>query len=81
VLGGEGQDRRVNPGGTFVNAEVYDARADTWTRVADLPLATHGWAAALLDGRVFAVAGARVQGFGISNDVQIFDPQAEPLLR
>jgi N-acetylneuraminic acid mutarotase len=78
ALGGDGNPDR--PQLTFPNAEVYDARADLWTRVSDLLSPAQGLGAATLNGRVFAAGGSLMQGPGASVVLQIFDPALESRL-
>lgn len=62
VGGGEGND--ADPDGVFPQWEVYDAVADSWTALPDMPTPRHGSGAAAVDGVVFVPGGAGVAAFG-----------------
>ncbi|HEX5543310.1 MAG TPA: kelch repeat-containing protein [Micromonospora sp.] len=42
---------------TYANSYVYDVAANTWTRIADLPLPVNGASAAVIDGLVYVFGG------------------------
>lgn len=60
VLGGEGWVDDF--GGVFRTQEAYDPKRNAWTRLARMPTPRHGFAAAALDGKIYAVSGVNNAG-------------------
>jgi N-acetylneuraminic acid mutarotase len=60
VLGGEGWIDDF--GGVFRTHEVYDPKSNSWARAARLPTPRHGFAKAVIDGRLYAVSGVNNAG-------------------
>jgi N-acetylneuraminic acid mutarotase len=52
--------------------EVYDPATDSWARVADLPTARSGIAAAEVDGRIYVFGGEG--GDGTFHENEAYDP-------
>lgn len=49
--------------------EAYDPRADSWTRMSDLPQPRHHGMAAVVDDRLFAIGGFSESGFTATDHV------------
>jgi len=60
VLGGEGWIEEF--GGVFRANEAYDPASNTWTKAARMPTPRHGFAAAVIGGRLYAVSGVNNAG-------------------
>jgi N-acetylneuraminic acid mutarotase len=60
VLGGEGWIDDF--GGVFRTHEVYDPKTNSWARAARLPTPRHGFAKAVIDGKLYAVSGVNNAG-------------------
>jgi len=79
AFGGEGN--AADPRGIFRETEAWDAAADRWSRLADMPTPRHGMAAATMGAVVWVAGGATVQGFGASGANEAFTPPAGAALR
>jgi N-acetylneuraminic acid mutarotase len=60
VLGGEGWVDDF--GGVFRTHEVYDPKTNSWSRGARMPTPRHGFAKAVVDGKLYAVSGVNNAG-------------------
>jgi len=58
VIGGEGWVDES--GGVFRNNEAYDPSSNSWTEKTPMPTARHGFAKAVLDGKLYAVSGVSI---------------------
>jgi N-acetylneuraminic acid mutarotase len=72
VVGGEGNGRR--PDGVFVEAEVYNPAADTWTALPPMLTPRHGTGAAAFGSKLYVPGGATRQGFGAVATNEALDP-------
>src|SRR5262249_61643386 len=74
-------DGRIYVTGSFTGErelEIYDARANRWSRGAPLPHSVHHPAAAALAGKIYAIGGY-VSGWTPTADVFEYDPAADRL--
>jgi N-acetylneuraminic acid mutarotase len=55
VIGGEGWVDEL--GGVLRTNEAYDPKSDTWVEKTPMPIARHGFAKGVLDGKLYAVSG------------------------
>ena len=76
ALGGEGNP--ANPAGTFADNDLYDPARDSWVLLSTLPLPVHGIGAAVINGRVHVPGGGPVEGFGVTDEHQRYDPLQDP---
>ena len=76
VLGGEGWIDEF--GGVFRTHEAYDPARNSWARLARMPTPRHGFAAAALDGRIYAVSGVNNAGGAGTLSVVTVDEIYEP---
>ena len=53
-------------GGIFRTNEFYDPEGNSWTKVAPMPTPRHGFAKAVLDGKIYAVSGISTAAMGFS---------------
>jgi len=61
VFGGEGASQE--PNGVFPDHDVYDHRANVWTKLNRMPVPVHGvTGAAFLDGLIYLPGGGTAQG-------------------
>jgi hypothetical protein len=63
--------------GVFDNIEAYDPTADSWEEFPPMVLPRHGYGAGQLDGRIYLMGGALMQGGGMASDsatVYYFEP-------
>jgi N-acetylneuraminic acid mutarotase len=60
ILGGEGCIGDL--GGVFRSHEVYDPRTNTWSLAPPMLTPRHGFAAAAINGRIYAVSGVNNAG-------------------
>jgi N-acetylneuraminic acid mutarotase len=74
AFGGEGN--AADPLGIFRETEAWDAAADRWSRLPDMPTPRHGMAAAAMGTVVWVPGGATVAGFGVSGANEAFTPPA-----
>jgi hypothetical protein len=58
----------------FPEHEIYDVGAGAWRAAAPLPTPRHGLAAAMLDGRIWVIAGGPRAGYGQTKVVELFAP-------
>jgi N-acetylneuraminic acid mutarotase len=72
VVGGEGN--QAAPSGVFPQVEAYDAVADTWASLADMPTPRHGMGAAAWNGRLYVPGGANKQAFGAVATHEVLTP-------
>jgi N-acetylneuraminic acid mutarotase len=76
VLGGEGWIEDF--GGVFRTHEAYDAAQNKWLRLTRMPTPRHGFAAATLDGKIYAVSGVNNAGgagtLSVVNVTEIYEP-------
>lgn len=72
VVGGEGNP--AAPSGVFPQSEAYDAIANTWVNLADMPTPRHGMGAAVVDGKLYVPGGANKQGFGAVATHEVLTP-------
>jgi hypothetical protein len=75
VFGGEGNSQ--SPAGTFEENEAYDPATDTWSTRCPLPLPVHGIGAAAVGGAIHIPGGGPVQGFGVTDEHQVYVPGDE----
>ncbi len=75
AFGGEGNAE--SPDGTFPDADAYDSVRGTWTTLSPMPTPRHGIGAANLGGRIHIPAGGPVEGFGLSDVHEVYDPSVE----
>ncbi len=58
---------------------VYDPETDVWSTMAPIPTAVAGYAAAVLDNKIYIISGGTVEsayiGGNTTDVVQIFDPE------
>jgi N-acetylneuraminic acid mutarotase len=75
VIAGEGN--LAGPPGMFHNVEVYDPRTNTWQRLGDMPLPTHGLTrAAVLGGRIHIPGGSvSIGGNNGTTLHQVYEPE------
>lgn len=57
--------------------ERYDPQTQTWTRLADMPLAVGGLTAGALDGRIHVTGGEDLRTSQTYNTHMIYDPQSD----
>ncbi len=69
VLGGEGWNDDF--GGVFRTHEVYDPKTNAWSRATRMPTARHGFAKAVIDGKIYVVSG--VNNAGGSGPLNVLD--------
>jgi N-acetylneuraminic acid mutarotase len=74
VFGGEGE--RTHVLGLTPTTYAYDPRANSWTRLPDLPIAVHGLkGSAVIGGRIFLPGGAVTLGGNTgTNAMQVYRP-------
>jgi N-acetylneuraminic acid mutarotase len=74
VFGGEGE--RTHVLGLTPTTYAYDPRADSWTRLPDLPIGVHGLkGSAVIGGRIFLPGGAVTLGGNTgTNAMQVYRP-------
>ena len=76
VLGGEGWIDDF--GGVFRTHEIYDPKTNSWSRAARMPTPRHGFAAAAIGGRIYAVSGVNNAGGAGSQSIvavnEVFEP-------
>jgi hypothetical protein len=70
VLGGEA----FGPDHTFAEHEVFDPQTNTWTAAPSLPTPRHGLGLAVLDDRLYAIAGGPTAGLSTTQLVEVFHP-------
>lgn len=70
VLGG------TEVAGRRASGAVYDPKTDSWSPMADAPMARMAAAAAFLDGKLY-VAGGWTAGDGAAHEVDIYDPATD----
>jgi N-acetylneuraminic acid mutarotase len=70
VFGGEGNMSASS--GVFPNIDAYDPIANQWQALEPMLVPRHGYAAAVLDGRIYLAGGAIRQGAGGSDEVSAF---------
>jgi N-acetylneuraminic acid mutarotase len=75
AFGGEGNTE--SPDGTFPDADAYDTVLATWTTLSPMPTPRHGIGAANLGGRIHIPAGGPVEGFGLTDVHEVYDPNVE----
>ena len=66
--------------------EVYDPETNTWQRVADMPTARTGTRAAVVDGKIYVLAGKAAKdnqavNFKTWKVVEMYDPQTDTWVR
>ena len=64
--------------------EVYDPQTNTWQRVADMPTARSGTKAAVVDGKIYVLAGyvgKDHQGAKDLKVVEMYDPETDTWVR
>lgn len=64
--------------------EVYDPQTNTWQRLADMPTARSGTKAAVVDGKIYVLAGyvgKDHQGAKDLKVVEMYDPQTDTWIR
>lgn len=76
VLGGEGNADSSD--GIFTQVEAYDPVSDAWESFPDMLVPRHGYAAAVVDDRLYLPGGATQQGFGAAEDHTVFYFDAAP---
>jgi N-acetylneuraminic acid mutarotase len=72
VFGGEGN--RAHPKGVFAQAEVYNPQMNTWHALPPMPTPRHGIGAAAIGSRIYIPSGGPVQGFGVTEVHEVYDP-------
>ncbi|HEU0156721.1 MAG TPA: kelch repeat-containing protein [Stellaceae bacterium] len=76
VLGGEGW--LDDFGGVFRSNEAYDPKTNSWLKEARLPVPRHGFAVAVIDGKLYAVSGVNDAGgagpLSVVNVNQVYTP-------
>jgi len=70
IFGGEGNPDDSN--GIFHDVEAYDPSTDSWEVLPDMLTGRHGFAAAVVDDRIYLPGGATNQGFGPGDDMSVF---------
>jgi len=73
AFGGEGNDDI--PSGVFPDVDAYDPATNLWAPRAPMPTPRHGIGAAVLAGRIHIPGGGPVEGFGVSAEHEVFDPE------
>jgi N-acetylneuraminic acid mutarotase len=53
----------------------YDPRTNSWSRLADAPLARYENASAVLNGKLYLIGGRDGQSAALTSDVQVYDPK------
>jgi N-acetylneuraminic acid mutarotase len=76
VLGGEGWIDDF--GGVFRTHEAYDPKRNAWARLARMPTPRHGFAAATIGDKIYAVSGVNNAGgagtLSVVNVNEIYEP-------
>ena len=76
VLGGEGW--LDDFGGVFRTHEIYDPKTNVWTRAARMSKPRHGFAAAVVGRKLYAVSGVNNAGgagtLSVINDNEVYEP-------
>jgi N-acetylneuraminic acid mutarotase len=76
VLGGEGWIDDF--GGVFRTHEAYDPKRNAWARLARMPTPRHGFAAATIGDRIYAVSGVNNAGgagtLSVVNVNEVYEP-------
>lgn len=76
VLGGEGW--LDDFGGVFRTHEIYDPKTNVWTRAARMSKPRHGFAAAVIGRKLYAVSGVNNAGgagtLSVINDNEVYEP-------
>lgn len=72
VVGGEGNSAAQS--GVFPQSEAYDAIANSWSSLPDMPTPRHGMGAAVWDGKLYVPGGATTQGFGAVATHEVLTP-------
>jgi N-acetylneuraminic acid mutarotase len=65
AFGGEGNVASVD--GTFEDADLYDATANAWSALEDMPTPRHGIGAAIFNGRIHIPGGGPVENFSVTD--------------
>jgi N-acetylneuraminic acid mutarotase len=76
VLGGEGW--LDDFGGVFRTHEIYDPKTNVWTRAARMSKPRHGFAAAVIGRKLYAVSGVNNAGgagtLSVISDNEVYEP-------
>jgi N-acetylneuraminic acid mutarotase len=64
---------RVSAGLNLPTLEIYDPAVGSWTQGPDLPVATSGMTAAVLDSQIHVVGGENLANFSIVSAHQVLD--------
>ncbi len=75
VFGGEGNSS--DPDGVFAEVEAYDVVADIWRTLTPMPTPRHGIGAARVSGLIHVPGGGPVEGFGVTDVHEVYDPAEE----
>ena len=75
VFGGEGN--ASDPDGVFAEVEAYDGAAGIWRTLTPMPTPRHGIGAARVSGLIHVPGGGPVEGFGVTNVHEVYDPAGE----
>jgi len=76
VFGGEGN--RADVDGIFHEVEAYDPVSDSWEALPDMLIPRHGYAAAVVDDRIYLPGGATFEGFGATDHHTVFSFGEDP---
>lgn len=81
----DGRSYYVLGGGSFSGAHAeawrYDPDSDSWTQLADLPVALQNMQAVCIDGFIYLVGGYLPDSGAHSNDFQIYDTASDTWVR
>ena len=75
VFGGEGNPN--DPDGVFAEVEAYDAVEGIWRPLTPMPTPRHGIGAAEVSGLIYVPGGGPVEGFGVTDVHEVYDPAAD----
>lgn len=65
------------PDGVSDATKVYDPRSDSWSSAASIPNPVYGYASAVIDDKIYVMAGCTPSGSLVTNTNHIYDPLAD----
>jgi N-acetylneuraminic acid mutarotase len=57
--------------------EAYDPATDTWTKKADMPTARYALSTSVVNGKIYAIGGARDNNWMELSTVEVYDPATD----